>query len=36
MTEEVVGAANRLAQNILDVTEKTLSDSDQKFTSSTK
>jgi hypothetical protein len=36
MTEELVGAANRLAQNILDVTEKTLNDADQKFTSSTK
>jgi hypothetical protein len=30
MTEQLVGAANRLAQNILDVTEKTLSESDKK------
>ena len=30
MTEQLVGASNRLAQNILDVTEKTLGDSDQK------
>ena len=36
MTEELVGAANRLAQNVLDVTEKTLSNSDQKVTSTTK
>ena len=36
MTEELVGAANRLAQSVLDVTQKTLHESDQKFTSSTK
>ena len=32
MTEQLVGAANRLAQNILDVTETTLSDSEKKST----
>ena len=36
MTEELVGASNRLAQNVLELTEKTLSDSDREFTSSTK
>jgi hypothetical protein len=36
MTEELVGAANRLAQNILAVTEKTLNESDRKSTSQAK
>jgi hypothetical protein len=36
MTEQLVGASNRLAQNILEVTEKALSDEDRKPTSSSK
>ena len=36
MTEQLVGAANQLARNILDVTQKTLSESDKKSTSSAK
>jgi len=34
MTEQLVGAANQLARNILDVTQKTLSESDKKSASS--
>ncbi len=36
MTEQLVGASTRLAQNILEVTEKALGDSDQKPTASSK
>lgn len=36
MTEELVGAANKLARNVLDMTEKALSESDQKSGFSTK
>jgi hypothetical protein len=36
MTEQLVGASNRLAQNILDVTEKTLSEPDRKPKASSK
>jgi hypothetical protein len=36
MTEQLIGASNRLAQNILDVTEKALSESDRKPAASTK
>jgi len=36
MTEQLVGAANQLARNILDVTQKTLSESDRKSASSAK
>ncbi len=36
MTEQLVGAANGLARNILDATEKTLRESDRKSDSSTK
>jgi hypothetical protein len=36
MTEQLVGASNRLAQNILEVTEKTLGDADPKPTASSK
>jgi len=36
MTEQLVGAANRAAQNILDVTEKTLSESERKAAASVK
>ncbi|MGO9344083.1 MAG: hypothetical protein ACLP6E_16465 [Acidimicrobiales bacterium] len=32
MTEELVGAANRLAQEVLDVTETTVRDSEKKST----
>jgi len=32
MTEQLVGASNRLAQNVLDVTERELSDADRKTT----
>ena len=34
MTEQLVSTSTRLAQNILEVTEKALSESDQKSTSS--
>jgi hypothetical protein len=34
MTEQLVGAVNQLARNILDVTQKTLSESDKKSASS--
>jgi len=36
MTEELVGAANQLARNVLDVTEKTLKESDRKIDASAK
>ncbi|HXQ61135.1 MAG TPA: hypothetical protein VN796_02315 [Acidimicrobiales bacterium] len=36
MTEQLVASSTRLAQNILDVTEKALTESDRKSTSSTK
>jgi len=36
MTEQLVGAANRAAQNILDVTEKALSESEGKSETSKK
>ena len=36
MTEQLVSTSTRLAQNILEVTEKALSESDQKSTSSGK
>ncbi len=36
MTEQLVGSSTRLAQNILDVAEKALSDSDRTSASSTK
>jgi len=36
MTEQVVAASNRLAQNFLALTEKTQTQSDRKFVSSTK
>jgi len=36
MTEQLVGASTRLAQNILDVSEKALADSDRKSASSAK
>jgi len=36
MTEQLVSTSTRLAQNILEVTEKQLSESDQKSSSSTK
>ena len=36
MTEELVRAANGLAQNILDVTETTLGDSEKKSTTARK
>jgi hypothetical protein len=35
MTEQLVAASTRLAQNVLDVTEKALSESDRKSESST-
>jgi len=36
MTEQLVSTSTRLAQNILEVTEKSLTESDQKSTSSGK
>ncbi|MGO9343567.1 MAG: hypothetical protein ACLP6E_13780 [Acidimicrobiales bacterium] len=36
MTEELVGAANQLARNVLDVTAKTLRDSDGRSDASSK
>ncbi len=36
MTEDLVGAANRLAQNVLEATQKTVNESEHKLTSSTK
>jgi hypothetical protein len=36
MTEQLVGSSTRLAQNILDVAERTLTDSDRTSASSTK
>ena len=36
MTEQLVAASNRLAQNVLDVTEKALSEADRKSASSSK
>ncbi len=36
MTEELVGAANQLARNVLDVTEKALRESDDRSDASTK
>ena len=36
MTEQLVSTSTRLAQNILEVTEKALTESDQKSTSSGK
>jgi hypothetical protein len=36
MTEQLVSTSTGLAKNILDVTEKTLSESDEKSTSSAK
>jgi len=36
MTEQLVGASNRLAQNILDVTERELSEPDRKAERSKK
>jgi hypothetical protein len=36
MTEQLVGASNRLAQNILDVTERELSEPDRKAERSEK
>jgi hypothetical protein len=36
MTENLVGASNRVAQNILDITEKTLDQADKDAKTSTK
>jgi hypothetical protein len=36
MTEQLVGASNRLAENILDVTEKALSDSGRARTTASR
>jgi hypothetical protein len=36
MTEQLVGSSTRLAQNILEVAEKALTDSDRTSASSTK